>query len=88
MKKLAKKSIGGPGGPNSLRTAIKDSTAASNFEKTKAYGSASKPIKVVTALKKGSPADARKNKVTTYGSTPVKDIVLQRKGGAIKTKKK
>ena len=35
MKKLAKKSIGGPGGPNSLRTAINDSTAASNFEKTK-----------------------------------------------------
>lgn len=88
MKKLVKKSTGGSSN-DKLKRAQQDSTNAANYEKSKAYGSATSAMKKVVELKKSSPAAVRSGKPEPkYGSTPVSKISLKKKGGAVKSKKK
>lgn len=96
MKKTIKKSVkkyssGGNTDPikraAEVKRAVADSTAAANFQNTAAYNKANAAVKKLVDLKKQSPSDARKGKETKYGSTPVKYIPLQKRGGSVKRKK-
>ncbi len=88
MKKLSKKATGGPSNPK-LKAAISDSTAAANYKKTPAYNKANSAVKNVVQKKLDSPSRVRAGKPEEkFGSTPVKNITLKKKGGAVKAKKK
>jgi hypothetical protein len=87
-RKLVKKRSGGVNDPVRLKEAKLDSTVAAKFKASPAYAKADAPTKKVVEMKMKSPANVRAGKPDQkYGSTPIKYIPLQKKGGSVKKKK-
>jgi hypothetical protein len=97
MKKLVKKSKGGPIDPKGLSVAKADSAFAANYKSSPSYKKSSDTEKKIVDLKLKSPAAARAGKKSVYGTTPTSVIPLgkkvapatkskMKKGGATKKK--